>query len=175
MPAERAAARDGRLVSINTSAGGVPKRPLPAAEAWIGRLGVTGDQQRDRRYHGGPDRAVTLYSAELLAALHAEGHSLEAGSLGENLTVAGIEWSTLAPGIRLRVGDATLELTRPAAPCSKLAACFANRDFNRVSDERHPGWSRLCARVLKEGQARVGDSVEILAPDESGRRSHEVA
>ena len=152
-----------RLVSINTSNGGVPKLPIAAVTVHIAPSGVAGDRQRDLRYHGGPLRAVCLYSAELIATLRAEGHSPEPGSLGENLTVSGVDWARMTAGTRVRVGTVTLELTSPAAPCSKLTAYFTGGDFNRVSQKRHPGWSRMYARVLVEGSVQVGDPVEILA------------
>jgi MOSC domain-containing protein YiiM len=152
-----------RLVSINTSNGGVPKLPVAAAtRVHVAPSGVAGDRQGDRRHHGGPERAVCLYSAELIAALRAEGHSPEAGSLGENLTLSGVDWARMTAGTRVRVGAVTLELTGPAAPCSKLTAYFTGGDFNRVAEKQHPGWSRMCARVLVDGPVQVGDAVAIL-------------
>jgi len=59
--------------SINVSPGGVPK--LPVSEARITTLGLDGDSQRNRLYHGGPMRAVSLYSLERIEALNHEGHS----------------------------------------------------------------------------------------------------
>ena len=112
----------GVLHSINVSDGGVPKLPRPAAEVRFG--GVTGDRQRDLRNHGGPTRAVSLYSLELIQALRAEGHSLAPGAIGENLTLAGVAWERMVPGATLEVGEARLELTAYAAPCSNLLACF---------------------------------------------------
>jgi MOSC domain-containing protein YiiM len=151
------------VLSVNVSDGGVPKRPV--AEAFVGRQGLRGDRQGDRRYHGGPARAVSLYSAELLAALRLEGHLPEPGDLGENLTLSGLEWPLLAPGRQLRAGAALLELTSYAPPCRKLAACFAGGDVKRVAQTRNPGWSRLYARVIEEGLVRTGDPVELLPND----------
>jgi MOSC domain-containing protein YiiM len=69
----------------------------------------------------------------------------------------------VVPGARLRVGGALLEVTKYTKPCFKIAGAFAGRDFSRVWQERHPGWSRLYARVLEPGEVRVGDAVELLA------------
>ena len=149
----------GVLHSINVSDGGVPKLPRPAAEVRFG--GVTGDRQRDLRNHGGPTRAVSLYSLELIQALRAEGHSLAPGAIGENLTLAGVAWERMVPGATLEVGEARLELTAYAAPCSNLLACFRDGEFKRVSQKVHPGWSRLYARVLREGSVQVGDPVSL--------------
>jgi MOSC domain-containing protein YiiM len=85
-----------RLESINASRGGVPKRSM--FEALITEAGVDGDRQRDLRFHGGPDRAIVLYSLDLIRALQREGHSITAGTAGENLTVSGLEWAAMAPG-----------------------------------------------------------------------------
>jgi MOSC domain-containing protein YiiM len=150
----------GRLESINVSSGGVPKKPV--AEAHVDEDGISGDRQDDQRYHGGIERAVTLFSLERIDLLHAEGHSIAIGTTGENLTVSGLPWDSLGPGARLRVGAVQLEITKFASPCEKIAGSFANADFTRLSQKLHPGWSRLCARVLRGGLIRPGDSVEIV-------------
>ena len=85
---EKSMTRMGRppyphLCQINVSDGGVPKRPV--LEAVITKAGVEGDRQQNLKFHGGPDRAVCLYSQELIERLQDEGHSIEAGSSGENL------------------------------------------------------------------------------------------
>ena len=148
----------GTLVSINTSKGGVPKRPRQSCLVTAG--GLQGDRQRDLEYHGGPTRAVCLYSQDLIDALRAEGHPISAGTIGENFTLGGVPWSSMVPGAQLDVGEVRLELTDYAVPCNNIAGSFHGRRMVRVSQKVHPGWSRLYARVLKEGTVRVGDSVE---------------
>ena len=152
----------GRLDSINVSRGGVPKRPT--AEATIRIDGLEGDRQRDQRFHGGPDRAVTLFSTERIAAMQAEGHPIAPGTTGENLTISGIDWTRAAPGARLDVGEVRLEITRYATPCANIAGSFTGGDIARIAQEANPGWSRVCARVLAPGQVRVGDVVTLLDP-----------
>jgi len=150
----------GSVVSINTSDGGVPK--LPIQEGRIGMNGIGGDRQRDRHFHGGPTRAVCLYSLEIIQALQAEGHSIDVGSTGENLTLSGLDWGLMVPGCRVRAGTALLELTNYAHPCSNLIPYFRDRNVRRISQTIHPGWSRLYARVLEEGIVRPGDSAQIV-------------
>ena len=152
----------GVLHSINVSDGGVPKHQRPWAHVRID--GVEGDRQEDRRYHGGPDRAVCLYSLDLIEALQGEGHSIVPGSIGENLTLHGIEWSELRQDARVEVGEVLLEVTRAASPCSKIAASFQDGVFTRVSQKVHPGWSRFYARVLREGVVSPGDRVVLMPP-----------
>ncbi|HEY8206338.1 MAG TPA: MOSC domain-containing protein [Myxococcaceae bacterium] len=148
-----------RVHQINVNPdGGVPKHRVAATRLLEG--GVEGDRQRNLRFHGGPKRAVCLYSLERLRALAEEGHPVGPGSLGENLTVEGLDWSVVRPGMRFAVGETLIEITSETTPCANLVACFVGGDFARVSGKRHPGWSRLYAQVLREGMVREGDSVE---------------
>lgn len=161
--APRSSAPDGsglRVASLQVSNGGVPKLAIP--EARITRLGLEGDRQRNRKHHGGPDRAVCLYSRERIEQLRAEGHPIEPGSTGENVTLAGVPWERMVPGVRLRCGDATLEVVSYTVPCKTIRQSFADGRFVRISQELHPGWSRVYARVLEEGHVRIGDPVEFL-------------
>ena len=153
----------GRVVQINVSDGGVPKLPVPAAR--VTRGGVEGDRQRDRRYHGGPDRAVSVWSLEVIEALRAEGHPVVPGGAGENLTVSGLDWAAVRPGARLRIGDGAagveLEVTAFAAPCPIIKGNFGGGDYERISDKRHPGSSRVYCRVLREGRIAAGEDVAL--------------
>ncbi|MFL6333404.1 MAG: MOSC domain-containing protein [Pyrinomonadaceae bacterium] len=152
---------EGRIFQLNVSNGGVPK--LAVREALLTAAGLEGDRQRDLRYHGGPSRAVCLYALERLLELQAEGHPIFPGSAGENLTVVGLEWSGLAPGARLALGDeAVVELTSYTAPCKHIAGSFRGGEFKRISQKVHPGDSRLYARVLRPGRLFVGQSVKLL-------------
>lgn len=154
-------AQTGSVASINISDGGVPKQPV--AEALITESGLEGDRQRDLRYHGGPDRAVVIYSLELIRALKCEGHPIKIGSAGENLTISGLDWRTIAPGVELRAGSAELVLTKYATPCYIIGASFLNGEIERISQKLHPGWSRVCARVLRPGMVYLGDPVQVIS------------
>lgn len=149
----------GRVESINTSRGGVPK--ASAFEALITEHGLDGDRQRDLRFHGGLDRAVVLFSLDVIRALQQEGHSITVGSTGENITVSGVEWTTVVPGVELHIGDVRLLITKYASPCHNIAPSFLNDDFTRISQKIHAGWSRVCARVLAGGIIRMGDPVTV--------------
>lgn len=151
----------GRIVQISVSPGGVPKLPVEVAR--VTTDGVEGDTHRNLHHHGGPDRAVCLYSMDAIRALLGEGHVVAPGTLGENVTVEGLDWSCVAPGIRLRLGsDVLLEVTRYTSPCSNIKAAFVHGDVARVSQKRHPGWSRVYTRVLHEGIIRTGDPATLI-------------
>jgi MOSC domain-containing protein YiiM len=148
-----------RILQINVSDGGVPKQPVRSAEATY--LGLTGDRQQDTEHHGGPDRALCLYSLDRILALQAEGHPVYPGSIGENLTIAGLDWARVVPGAKLALGEQVLiEVTGYAAPCRTIQSSFTGHEFGRVSARTHPGWSRVYARVLIPGRLTAGDRVE---------------
>lgn len=148
----------GRIFQINISAGGVPKLAIPDGE--VSENGMQGDKQSDLRFHGGPDRALCLYSLERLLALQAEGHPTFAGAFGENLTLSGLDWTQMEPGQHYRLGEHVLiEITRYTTPCNNLTPFFTAGDYGRISQTKNPGWSRVYARVLTGGLLRPGDPV----------------
>lgn len=146
--------RTGTLVQVSASSGGVPKLPLLTAR--VTAAGLEGDRQRTRKHHGRPWQALCLWSAEVVDALAAEGHPIGYGSAGENLTLGGLEWSQLGPGVRLRVGTALLETTAVAIPCKQNARWFADGRFSRLG--RSP---RRYARVVEDGDVSPGDLVVV--------------
>jgi MOSC domain-containing protein YiiM/GNAT superfamily N-acetyltransferase len=163
----------GRIVQVSVSRGGVPK--LPIERAWVGHLGLEGDRQRERTVHGGPHRAVCLFGIEAIERLQAEGHPVEPGSVGENLTTSGIEWSTLPLGTRARIGDQLLlEVASPTAPCATQKHNFRDGRVSRISIKLHPSDSRMYARVLREGEVRPGDPIVIESPPDDSRAQDEL-
>jgi MOSC domain-containing protein YiiM len=146
--------------SIQISGGGVPKLPVPRAR--VTKKGVEGDRQRNRIYHGGPRRAVCIFSLELIRILQKEGHPIAPGTIGENITISGLDWSTLAEGTVLRIGrEVVLRITGPAKPCGNIAPSFCDGDSMRVSHRKHPGENRWYARVLQAGEIAPGDAVVV--------------
>jgi MOSC domain-containing protein YiiM len=150
-----------RIVQLSISSGGVPKQAVESVR--VTPLGLEGDAHRDREHHGGPERAVCLFAMEAIRALQAEGHPLVPGALGENVTVEGLDWSAVQPGVRLRLGsEVLLEVTRYTTPCFNIRPAFVDGDYSRVSQKRHPGRSRVYARVVETGTLRRGDPAQLL-------------
>ncbi|HUP83658.1 MAG TPA: GNAT family N-acetyltransferase [Candidatus Limnocylindria bacterium] len=161
----------GRVVQVSVSGGGVPKRAVE--RAWVNRLGLEGDAHRENTVHGGPHRAVCLFGIEVIERLQSEGHPVEPGSVGENLTTSGIEWSLLPIGTRARVGDQLeLEVSSSTTPCATQVRNFSDGNFNRIRIELHPSDSRMYARVITEGEVHAGDPITIL-PDVNPRAAIE--
>lgn len=149
---------EGRVHQLNVSQGGVPK--LPVKSAVLGKLGFVTDAVTNKRVHGGPDRAVCIYSLERIEALQAEGHGIFPGAIGENLTLSGLDWDKVVPGVRLAIGGCLVEITKYAVPCSTTSP-FVSGDLKRYHQEHYPGWSRAYARVLEGGSVSVGDLVRF--------------
>ena len=158
-PPQQESSGEGRVVSIHVSNGGVPKLPIPSAR--VTAAGIAGDRQRNLKYHGGPDRALCLYSLELIEALRAEGHPIAPGSTGENVLVAGIDWRSMVPGAAARLGPIEIEVTSYAFPCRNIRGSFRNGRISRISPETHPGWSRVYARVVVGGTLAPEDPVVL--------------
>ena len=149
--------------SINISTqGGVPKLPIDKAE--IKFEGVEGDFNRFRteKINSIGTRAVTLFSLEQIEKLKSEGHTIDVGTTGENITVEGVDWPTLEVGTRMMIGEAVIELSEPTAPCSKIGKSFIDGAFSRIDHELELGWSRWSASVIEEGQVEIGSQVIIL-------------
>ena len=150
-----------RLVQLSTSKGGMPKLALP--EARVTRDGVGDDWQLNRKYHGGCDRAVCIFSTEnydWLAANH--NIKLTPGCVGENFTTTGIDLQSLKPGDRLRVGECLIEITKVRVPCRSLNQ-WDPRLLKVIA-----GYSGWLARVIEPAIVRPGDAIELIQ-SEPGR------
>jgi MOSC domain-containing protein YiiM len=146
------------IVQLSISRGGAPKHAVLSAE--VTRLGLAGDVQTHRKFHGGPERALCLFSLEIIERLRAEGHPISPGSTGENITIQGLDWTQLDLGARLALGASVIaEITSLTVPCKQIAGSFADGQFRRLLLR---GESRLYARVLAEGTLRPGDRVAVL-------------
>ena len=151
----------GTVTQLNTSNGGVPKRPVESVR--IGWRGVVGDRQASRTHHGRPWQALCLWSTEVIEELRSQGHPVAPGLAGENITVTGLDWADVRPGVRLLIGDALCEITAFTLPCFKNKSYFLAGDFNAMHHERGPV-SRVYATVLRPGTARTGDAAVLEPP-----------
>jgi MOSC domain-containing protein YiiM len=153
----------GIIEQVSVSGGGLPKRAAPGA--WAGAAGLSGDRQRNTKIHGGPRKAVLLISAEDVEELAREGFPVEAGSLGENLTVRGIDFRALRAGMRFRAGGALLELTSLRQPCLQLEPYNGGRPglIQAALKKRHAR-AGFYAAVVEEGLIRAGDIIAIAGP-----------
>lgn len=157
---------------------GFVKRPVAGAVT-ASFAGLAGDEQADRRVHGGCDKAVYGYPDRAYAWWAAEFPHLAArfvpGSLGENLTIAGADEREVRIGDRWRIGGALLQVSEPRQPCFKLALAFGEAKLARAMIRSgRCGWYY---RVLEPGSVAAGDTVDLVDrpnPDWPVRRLFEI-
>ena len=148
----------GEVVQLSVSGRGVPKRPVE--RVYLSLLGLDGDGHNPRAGHGGPERALCLLAMEVLDQLRREGHAVHPGSLGENVTIRGLDWTRIGPGDRLRIGPVLIEVTHFTTPCRNIGNYFSDGDFTRVLHSKNPGEARVYAKVIEPGELAAGMRVE---------------
>jgi len=162
----------GKVLSVNV--GGVREfeyngRPAKSA-IWkspaVGRVAargvnLAGDDQADRKAHGGPDKAVYAYAVEDARWWEQEtGRHLESGEFGENLTTEGIEVNDSLVGERWQVGTTVLEVSEPRIPCWRLGVRMNDKTFpRRFTQALRPG---AYLRIVVEGDLGAGDEVRVI-------------
>jgi MOSC domain-containing protein YiiM len=131
---------------------------------FVAPLGLDGDAVANTQHHGGPDQAVLLYSADHYPLWQAElGQDLPFGGFAENLTVSGLDETTVCIGDIYQIGEVKIQVTKPRIPCWKIARRWGIPDLTkRVAQSNRMGW--YC-RVLKEGEIETGLAVEMLERD----------
>lgn len=165
-----------RLLSINVSSvkeithkgrsvsTGIFKEPVEG-RIHLGRLNLDGDRQADLEAHGGPNRAVYVYTIENYRYWQEEldRPALPHGQFGENFTVDEMLEDQIHVGDIFRVGSARVQVTQPRVPCQKLAIKMNDPTFVKA----FLGSCRVgfYLRVLDEGEVGVGDQVELLEED----------
>lgn len=158
-----AATSTGLVVSVNTSPGGVPKRPIGGTH--VGLRGLVGDaHSQPEPIHGTLEQAVCLLAAEAIERIRADGEQAFPGAYGENLTLLGIDWANLRSGDHLEIGDdgPLLLLTDYATPCDTQARWFRGGRTGRISARKHPEDARWYASVVRQGPVAAGDEVRVL-------------
>ena len=147
---------DGDLVAT-----AIYKQPV-ATRVAVRRLNLDGDQQADLTVHGGPDKAVYLYSVEHYPEWQREFPNLtfDYGQFGENLTVQGLREHEVFIGDRYRMGSAILQVTQPRAPCFKLGIRFGRPRM--VKQFLQSGKTGFYCAVLEEGDVGHGDDIALI-------------
>jgi MOSC domain-containing protein YiiM len=127
-------------------------------------VNLAGDDQADRRVHGGADKAVYAYAVEDYEWWSATAGELGPGTFGENLTTAGLDLISCRIGDRWRVGTAELEVAQPRQPCFKLGIRMGDDAFpGRFAEAGRPG---AYLRIVTPGDVGAGDAIEVRAADE---------
>ena len=162
----------GKVISVNVGTvrefdyGGRPAKSAIWKSPVSGRVpargvNLAGDEQADRRAHGGPDKAVYAYAIEDTRWWERNiGRALGYGEFGENLTTEGIEVNDALVGERWQVGTAVLEVSEPRVPCWRLGVRMNDKMFpRRFTEALRPG---PYLRIVVEGDVGAGDDVRVV-------------
>jgi len=141
---------------------GIYKQAVSRVE--VDELGIKGDVQVDKRYHGGPDKALHQYSLpsyQRIIEAYAELENVAVpGSIGENITIAEMAEATVCIGDKYRFGTVLVQVSEPRRPCWKINAIFKQSDLTAfIEREGITGWYY---RVLEAGEISVGDTAELV-------------
>ena len=144
------------------------KEPVESAAAVRG-VNLVGDDQADRRVHGGPDKAVYAYATEDYAWWEQTlGRAFPPGTFGENLTTAGIDLSAAVVGERWQIATTTLEVSQPRLPCFKLGMRMGDAAFvDRFEAAGRPG---TYLRIVEPGEVVAGAAVTRVSIPAHGLR-----
>ncbi|MDP9075108.1 MAG: MOSC domain-containing protein [Actinomycetota bacterium] len=175
----------GRLASVNVG--------RPKMVPWFGRQvrtaiwkfpvagrvalagdNLAGDDQADRRVHGGYDKAVYAYAAEdyqwweQAAGGEFGPGTFGAGTFGDNLTTSGVDLPAAVVGERWAIGTAILEVSQPRQPCFKLGIRMGTTEF--VDRFEAAGRYGTYLRIVAGGELGTGDEIVLVHRPDHGLR-----
>ncbi|HLY36872.1 MAG TPA: MOSC domain-containing protein [Candidatus Binatia bacterium] len=169
---------EGRVLSVNVGRprmfefngrqvrSAIWKSPVPGRVAARG-VNLEGDDQADRKAHGGPDKAVYAYAIEDLRWWETElSRSLPVAQFGENLTTEGIDVNGALVGERWEIGTMLLEVSEPRVPCWRLGVRMDDSGFiRRFTQALRPG---AYLRIVAEGSVAAGDKIVVVERPDHG-------
>ena len=132
----------------------------------LGFEGFIGDEQADRRVHGGPEKAVHLYPAthygRLAERFPEAADQLQPGSLGENISSPTLDETQVRIGDIFQLGEARLQLCQPRSPCWKIDDRFGVDGMAAfIAEQRLTGWY---FRVLQLGMVAPDATLDLVEP-----------
>ncbi|MBU3002329.1 MOSC domain-containing protein [Paraglaciecola arctica] len=143
------------------SATGIYKQSVN--QVTVDELGIQGDIQADKRFHGGPEKALHQYalrSYEKIIKRYPLLHrKAKPGMIGENISAQDMNEHNVCIGDIYNLGTAILQVSSPRIPCWKIDARFNQPDLNRfISEQRLNGWYY---RVLQGGDIAIQDEFQL--------------
>ncbi|HEX4499950.1 MAG TPA: 6-hydroxyaminopurine reductase [Scandinavium sp.] len=134
-------------------------------ELELTELGLVGDEQAEKKIHGGPDRALCHYPREHYAEWAREfpeqAELFCAPAFGENLSTAGLTEKNVFIGDIYRWGNALIQVTQPRSPCFKLNYHFGISDLSSLMQSSGKmGW---LYRVIVAGNVSTEQPLELVS------------
>ncbi|CCN83493.1 putative Molybdenum cofactor sulfurase/Pyruvate kinase [Vibrio nigripulchritudo SFn27] len=153
----------GKVSSITEGVtSGIDKHPVDTRH-WVNLLGLVGDEQADKRYHGGVEKALHAYASEhyerWVAKLGDAPRFHQIGAFGENLSTQGLDEDTICLGDIYQIGECLVEVSQGRMPCWKLNVRFDRPDMSLLLQETL--WTGWYFRILREGHIEAGDDIYL--------------
>ncbi|HHC5283052.1 TPA: 6-hydroxyaminopurine reductase [Salmonella enterica] len=134
-------------------------------ELMLTELGLEGDEQAEKKIHGGPDRALCHYPREHYRYWALEFPELAeqfvAPAFGENLSTEGLTEQNVYIGDIFRWGEALIQVTQPRSPCFKLNYHFAISDM--ASQMQNVGKTGWLYSVIAPGKVAADAPLELVS------------
>lgn len=148
---------------------GIRKQQVDSPTVAVSRINIAGDGQADRENHGGQDKAVYCYPVDNYPfwkdLIGYEGDGIHS-AFGQNLTVEGVDETSVCIGDIWQWGEVRLQVSQPRWPCSKLNL---HSGVKRLSiDLIHAARSGWYLRVLETGTAPTSGDITIVERDPQG-------
>jgi len=124
-------------------------------QLWLGETGLQEDFQADRKFHGGPEKALLAYGVSSYAIWKEKyGFDLGYGAFGENISISGLDEENVCLGDIYKIGEALIQISQPRQPCWKINVAL--QDKNMLKNVLHEGRTGWYYRVIKEGYLQKG-------------------
>jgi len=140
---------------------GIFKKPV-SKPLFLNTNDVSDDTVIDRIHHAGINKACYLFASDNYPYWKELYPNLDWdwGMFGENLTIEGLDESTLRVGDIYKIGTAVVQVSQPREPCYKLGIRFGTQDIlKQFIDHKRPG---TYVRILEEGKVKTGDTLELI-------------
>ncbi|CCN73511.1 MOSC domain-containing protein [Vibrio nigripulchritudo] len=153
----------GKVSSITEGVtSGIDKYPVDTRH-WVNLLGLVGDEQADKRYHGGVEKALHAYASEhyerWIAKLGDTPMFHRVGAFGENLSTQGLDEDSVCLGDIYQIGECLVQVSQGRMPCWKLNIRFGRPDMSILLQETL--WTGWYFRILREGNIGAGDDIYL--------------
>jgi MOSC domain-containing protein YiiM len=140
------------------------------------KTGLDGDKQADLKSHGGPNKALYLYSYQYYkywGDILKKDFSNNYGLMGENITVDDLDEEKYFIGDEIGISNIVIKITQPRIPCYKLGIKMNDKNF--VREFISYGHLGLYAKVLKTGEIKNGDTLKLLRREENSMTVYNIS
>ena len=145
--------------SLDKNETGLPKKPVDMAQVTSYGVGNDYNHYRTTSKQSTKDRAVLIYTLDMIEQLNGEGWPINPGDIGENITIDGLKYDDFKIGDKYQIGEVIVEVTEGCNPCKNLGALpyVGERvnEFIKLMENRR-GWF---VKVISEGNVKVNDLV----------------